>query len=78
MSSPVSRCASLSPRRYGSEVTLRWWFPNGTAMVGTISTSMAISSLLSVSRYIVAVFMRLTFLEKEQKAVNWTSSVPDV
>ena len=47
-------------------------------MVGTISTSIAISSLLSVSRYIVAVSMWLTFLEDEPKAVNWTSSVPDV
>ena len=46
-------------------------------MVGTISTSMAISSLLFVTRYIVAVSMWLTFLEEEPKAANWIS-VPDV
>ena len=74
----VSGCASLSSRRYGSETASRWRFPNGTAMVGTISTSMAFSSLLSVSRYIVAVSMWLTFLEEEPKAANWTSAVPEV
>ena len=50
LSSQVSGYASLSPRRYGNETASRWRFPNGTAMVGTISTSMAIFSLLSVSR----------------------------
>ena len=74
--SVVTGWANFSPCRYFNVDTSCWMLHRGTAIVGTMSTSIAIFSFLSVIKCTFAVCKYRTLCEFCPNDATWTVSVP--